>query len=152
MKLSEALVLRADVQKRVLQLRDRLQISAQVQEGERPPEDPQDLLGEVDRLLETLTDLIRRINRTNLIAQLADGRTLTDALAERDVLKLRAGVLNSLADAAAGKTSRYSRTEIKNVATVDVGALRRQIDGIARQYRELDTAIQAANWSTELVD
>ena len=40
MKLSEALVLRADIQKRIEQLRERLKTSALVQEGERPPEDP----------------------------------------------------------------------------------------------------------------
>ena len=44
MKLAEALVLRADVQKRIEQLRNRLRQSALVQEGETPPENPQELL------------------------------------------------------------------------------------------------------------
>jgi hypothetical protein len=153
MKLSEALVLRADIQKRIEQLRERLKTSALVQEGERPPEDPQELLAELDRLLDELAGLIARINRTNLGARLLDGSaTLTDALAQRDVLKLRHSVLQSVADAAVQPINRYSRTEIRSVPTVDVGALRRQVDEIALRYRTLDTAIQAANWATELLD
>jgi len=151
-KLSEALVLRADMQKRVEQLRERLRTSALVQEGEQPPEDPRELLAELDRLFEQLTDLIPRINRTNLSATLEGGLTLTDALARRDILTLRGGVLKSTADAAANTVGRYSRTEIRQVATIDVGALRRQIDRLAQERRELDTAIQAANWTTELLD
>jgi len=37
MKLAEALVLRADVQKRIAQMRERLRQSGLVQEGEQPP-------------------------------------------------------------------------------------------------------------------
>lgn len=47
MKLAEALVLRADVQNRTQQVRGRLRLSALVQEGEPPPEDPQALLAEL---------------------------------------------------------------------------------------------------------
>jgi len=152
MKLSEALVLRADMQKRIEQLRERLRTSALVQEGEQPPEDPQELLAELDRLFEQLTVLIPRINRTNLRATLEGGLTLTDALARRDILTLRGSVLKSTADAAANTVGRYSRTEIRQVATIDIGALRRQVDRLAQERRELDTAIQAANWTTELLD
>jgi len=152
MKLSEALALRADTQKRIMQLRERLRASALVQEGEAPPEDPQELLVELDRLLGQLKDLVGRINRSNLAARLPDGTSLTDALAERDTLALRAGILEALAEAATNRVSRYSRTEIRMVPTVDVGAVRRQADVAAREHRELDTAIQGANWSTELLD
>jgi hypothetical protein len=152
MKLAEALVLRADMQKRVEQLRERLRMSALVQEGERPPEDPQALLAELERLLGDLAALVGRINRTNLATGIAGGVTLTDALAQRDVLDLHYGILKGLADTASNRIDRYSRTEIKRVATVDVSALRRQIDTLAQQRRELDTAIQAANWATDLVE
>src|SRR5690242_16804768 len=105
MKLAEALVLRADVQKRVEDLRGRLRQSALVQEGEKPPEDPQDLLAELGRLLGQLVGLIERINRTNLQTRLSDGRSLTQALAERDVIALHQGVLQNVADAAAAKVN-----------------------------------------------
>ena len=48
MKLAEALILRADLQKRLEQLRQRLILNAQVQEGEQPAEDPESLLRELD--------------------------------------------------------------------------------------------------------
>ena len=149
MKLSEALALRADTQKRIMQLRERLRASALVQEGEAPPEDPQELLAELDRLLGQFRDLVGRINRSNLAARLPDGTSLTDALAERDTLALRAGILEAVAEAATNRVNRYSRTEIRMVPTVDVGAVRRQADAVARERRELDTAIQQINWSTE---
>ena len=152
MKLSEALALRADTQKRIMQLRERLRASALVQEGEAPPEDPQELLAELDRLLGQLRDLVGRINRTNLAARLPNGTSLTDALAERDTLALRHSILEALAEAATNRVNRYSRTEIRMVPTVDVGAVRRQADAVARERRELDTAIQGINWSTELLD
>lgn len=152
MKLSEALVLRADARTRIEQLRARLKASVLVQEGEQPAEDPQTLLAEVDRLLTSMGALIAAINRTNLSTLLATGDTLTDALARRDVLKLRQDVLRGVADHASGRVDRYSRTEIRSVPTIDVGAVRRQVDALAQQYRELDTAIQAANWTTELLE
>jgi ABC-type siderophore export system fused ATPase/permease subunit len=150
MKLAEALVLRADLQRRVGQVRERLNMSALVQEGDQPPEQPQALLGELDEMLAQLNRLIVQINQTNVRTRIDDGETLTEALAQRDVLDLRLGVLKQVADTAAQRIDRYGRSEIKRVATVDVGALRRDIDQIARQRRELDTAIQATNWTTEL--
>ena len=152
MKLSEALALRADTQKRIMQLRERLRASALVQEGEAPPEDPQELLAELDRLLGQLRDLVGRINRSNLAARLPNGTSLTEALAERDTLALRHSILEAVAEAATNRVNRYSRTEIRMVPTVDVGAVRRQADAVARERRELDTAIQGVNWSTELLD
>src|SRR5947209_17795737 len=89
MKLAEALVLHADVQKRIAQLRERLRQSALVQEGEQPPENPEQLLIEMDQLLNQLGDLIIRINRTNIQTRFSTDETLTDALARRDVLSMR---------------------------------------------------------------
>jgi hypothetical protein len=152
MKLAEALVLRADVQRRVEQLRSRLRQSALVQEGETPPEDPQALLTELDALLAQLVDLIARINRTNMQTALPDGTILTDALARRDVLTLRHGIIDGLADTAATRTDRYGRSEIRKVATVNVAELRQQLADLARQRRELDTTIQALNWVADLVE
>jgi hypothetical protein len=152
MKLAEALVLRADIQKRIEELRGRLKESALIQEGEKPPEDPQELLAELDRLLNQLAGLIARINRANLQTSLPGGPTLTEALAQRDVIALRQSVLESLAEAATGRLNRYSRTEIRQVATVDVAAVRKQVDQLAQRRRELDTAIQATNWATDLIE
>jgi hypothetical protein len=149
-KLSEALVLRADTQKRIQRLGQRLDLTARVQEGEAPPEDPQALLAELERLLEQLRDLITRINQTNARATLESGETLTAALARRDVLSLQYRVLQNFAKQASETTERYTHTEIRIRATVDVAALRQRLDSIAQQHRDLDMAIQAANWASEL--
>jgi hypothetical protein len=153
MKLAEALANRADLQRRVEQMRGRLQRSALVQEGESPPEDPHELLGEVERIVSELEGYVRRINRTNLSATLSDGETtLTDALARRDALALRYGNLKTLVGAASDRLPRYGRAEIRILPAVEVGPLRRRMDELARERRELDTDIQQANWATDLVE
>ena len=65
MKLAEALILRADCQKRIAQLKSRLLTNAKVQEGDAPAETPQELIAELERVSAELLDLIKRINRTN---------------------------------------------------------------------------------------
>jgi hypothetical protein len=152
MKLAEALALRADAQKRLAQLRQRLIASARHQEGERPAEDPTALLAEAERIADELESLIRRINRSNLATALEDGTTLTEALAERDVLALRRQVYADLANAASVRQDRYSRSEVKFVSAVEVPEIQRRVDELSKRYRELDTRIQAANWSTDLVE
>lgn len=152
MKLAEALVLRADAQKRIQQLRERLTRSAKVQEGEQPPENPQDLLAELDGVLAQYRALIQQINRTNAQTPFRGGQTLTDALAERDTLALERGVLHLVIETAAGQNFRYGRSEIKYVSTVDVAALQKRVDDLARRYRELDTAIQQMNWNVDLIE
>ena len=92
MKLAEALIKRADSQKRIEQLRQRLVRSAKVQEGETPPEQPQALIAELDATVNELTDLIKRINKTNSLTTLEEGMTLSDALAQRDTLLLKRSV------------------------------------------------------------
>jgi len=68
MKIAEALALRADTQKRLEQLKQRLVKNARIQEGDRPEEDPVELQSEFERLAQELTLLIQRINRTNAVA------------------------------------------------------------------------------------
>jgi hypothetical protein len=151
MKLAEALILRADYQKRIAQLQQRLIRSAKVQEGEQPPETPQDLLAELESTATDLTRLIQQINRTNSTVSFQD-QPLSNALAERDVLKLRRSAYDSLINAAAIRQERYMRSELRMVSTVDVAELQRQVDRLSRDYRELDAQIQATNWATDLIE
>jgi len=152
MKLAEALILRADCQKRIGQLKSRLQTNAKVQEGDVPAEAPQDLIAELVRVSAELLNLIRRINRTNSTTEFAGTLTISDALAERDVLTLQRAVYVELAQEASISHARYSRSEVKYIATVDVAEIQKRTDEFAKQYRELDTRIQELNWQTELVD
>jgi hypothetical protein len=151
MKLAEALILRADYQKKVQQLRQRLVKVARIQEGEVPPEDPHILMSELEEVATELTRLIQKINLTNSQTELVENMTIAEALAQRDILSLKRNVYQSLLDAAAQPYNRYSRSEIKYFTTIDVGEIQQKIDGISREYRELDTLIQAANWNRELI-
>ncbi|MBI2969403.1 MAG: DIP1984 family protein [Gammaproteobacteria bacterium] len=150
MKLAEALVQRADRRRRLDQLKERLGLNAQVQEDESPSEDPNALLGEYDRIAEELGRLIGRINRTNTETRFDGNRTLTDALAERDILHLRHGAYRHLAKEATVRMERYGRSEIPYRSAVDVTAVQKEADRIATRYRELDAAIQRLNWEADL--
>ena len=150
MKLAEALILRADCKKRLEQLKARTIRNAKVQEGDRPAEEPEALLAEVERVARELADLIKRINRTNSATAFADGQSLSDALAERDVVALRHRLYRELAEAASISQDRYSRSEVKYVSAVSVADAQKQADDLAREYRSLDARIQELNWQAEL--
>ncbi len=149
MKLAEALILRADYQKRFAQLKSRLLANAKVQEGDRAAEDPRDLSAELEKVAEQLADMIKRINKTNSATVFAGG-TISDALADRDVLALRRAAYAELAQDAAITQDRYTRSEVKYVRTIDVVEIQKHADELAKNYRELDARIQEFNWQTEL--
>ena len=76
MKLAEALALRAEANRRIEQLRGRIVANARYQKGEEPSEDASARLG---------------------------AGTITDAIARRDVLKIRHSLITAAADAAAAR-------------------------------------------------
>jgi hypothetical protein len=151
MKLAEALSIRKDLQTRSNDLKTRLVNNVKIQEGDEPAEDPKDLLKELDSCLKQLEEYIYRINVTNMRTMSGD-KTLTQLMAERDVLTRRVGVMQEVFRQASTATSeRYSRSEIKYVTTIDVKALRKQIDKLSAQLRQLDIEIQSINFSTVLL-
>ncbi len=147
MKLAEALIQRADYQKRIAQLQNRIVHNTRVQEGDEPAEDPNLLLAEMERIAAGLVDLIQRINRTNSATLLdAEALTIADAIAERDNLRLRHGIYTAAANAAVIRQDRYSKSEVRFQSTVDVAEMQQTADDLAQAYRQLDTRIQEANW------
>lgn len=150
MKLAEALQLRSDLQKRMEQLSSRLCQNATVQEGDRPAEDPAALLAEYETCAVELEGLIARVNRTNSETRTAGG-TLTELLARRDCLKMRARTYQDFLTAASSLTHRGLRTEIRVLSAVSVPEYRKKADALARELREVDNAIQSANWLTDLL-
>lgn len=152
MKLAEALTARADLQRRIEQLRSRITANARYQEGEEPAEDAAALIDEALTALAQLRELIRRINRTNSRLDLGADGTMTDALAARDVLRLQHSVLSDAAAAASGSTGmfRQMRSELRQLAALPVAQLRAQADAVALELRQLDNRIQQANWTSEL--
>ncbi|MFE7135222.1 DIP1984 family protein [Streptomyces sp. NPDC057638] len=156
MKLAEALAERADATRRVERLRARVVDNARFQEGETPAEDAGRLLAEADEVLDTLERVIRRINKTNAATDMGTDGTLTDALARRDVLRLRHAVITAAADAAAGTGERgygrQLRSELMVLAALPVARLRERADVLAREIREIDVRIQRRNWEVDLLD
>jgi hypothetical protein len=152
MRLAEALAARADLQRRIEQLRARIAANARYQEGEDPAENAVALLAEADAALDELRELIRRINATNTRVTVGEG-TMTDALATRDVLRMRHSLLTNAAEAASGSGQaflRQMRSELRQFSALPVGELRTRADEVARELRELDSSIQQANWGNDL--
>jgi len=152
MKLAEALILRAEQQRRLKQLQTRMVKNARVQEGDTPAEDPNVLLAEFNTISATLVSLIQRINRTNSNTAVEGYGTIADAIAERDGLRWRAASYRELADGATITQSAFGRNEIKFRSTVSVANLQKQADDLSQRHRELDATIQALNWSTDLLE
>jgi hypothetical protein len=74
---------------------------------------------------------------------MGDVRTVTDALAERDVLRLRYSMLQVSAEADSGRHEhvvfmRATRSELKYIRALDVMGLRQLASDVARQARGLD--------------
>lgn len=128
----------------------RLINNALVQEGEKPAEDPAELLEELDRCIVRSEELMTRINLTNA-GVVVDGKCVTALLARRDCLKMKLSVWRDAVNNASQTARRASRTEIRIRSAVDVPALQKKIDDASRQLRETDNRIQAANWLNDLI-
>lgn len=149
MKLAQALNDRADLNRRIAQLRERLMDNAKVQEGAEPDEDPNELLEELERDCSQLMELMERINRTN-VQTIRDGKSLAQRLAQRDVLTLKLSILRDFLKESSQKCDRFTHTEIRVFSTVPVAEKQKQVDQLSKSLRELDNEIQGLNWTTEL--
>lgn len=151
MKIAEALILRADIQKRISQLKTRLNNNAKVQENEEPAENPEFLLTELDDLISQLNDLIIKINRTNTLSKI-DGISLVELIAKKNTLSQKTGILREFIEIASQKINLYSSTEIKVFSTINVPAQQKQLDKLSKEIRETDTKLQQANWTIDLIE
>lgn len=149
MKLAEALSIRADLQRRINQLRMRLKDSSKVQEGDLPAEQLTDLFQELDACLVQWEDMVFRINQTN-IKTLYEGKSITRMIARKDRLAQRVAINQELLKHVM-ETERYGRNEIRYVRQVDVTALRKETDCFAKELRELDLKLQELNWAVDLL-
>ena len=151
MKLAEALILRADIKRRIEQLRQRLIRNAKVQDGEKPAEDPEAILVQLEAISQEFVTLIQRINRTNSATEMEKGVSIADAIASRDILVLKHSIYRDLAQAATVTQDIRTKSEVKFRGSVKVSEMQAQADKIAKEHRELDTRIQEMNWKTELL-
>lgn len=153
MKLAEALLERKSLKQKMEELKKRAYQNAQVQEGDKPIEEPIELLKDLETVVVKFTKIVTQINLTNNQTILSQAKSISmmEALTKRDMLKYNHFVYSNLADKAAAVSDRYSQREIKMIPTVKVGELRKKADSFAQQARQLDAIIQEANWTTELI-
>ena len=150
MKLAEALLLRADIQKKLASLRERIVANALTQEGSAPLLDPNAMLLEAAGVIDELESLVAAINIANLRNTLPDGRSLTAAIARRDSLMQQHGLIAAAIAATQKEPARYSTREIKWISVVNVKSLQKQLEDISKQLRELNARIQETNWKVDL--
>ena len=157
MKLAEALQERADLNNRIAQLRVRISNNALVQEGEKTPENPDDLIRQLNTALQQLTNLITRINLTNSVTMVNESsltgektKSLTELIAERDMLKVKLEVFRDIVNTASATVYRARGTEIKVLPAISVQKIQKEVDQISKQLRLVDNKIQETNWLTEL--
>lgn len=150
MKLAEALILRSDIQKKIASLRHRISNNSLVQEDCEPQEHPHSLMKESFQCMKELRVLVERINDTNAVTKLADGKTLNQAIAKREELGQQHSLLQTAIACSTKEPDRYSRTEIKWVTIMDAAELQKQSDDLSKQIRELNFIIQEKNWNTNL--
>jgi len=152
MKLAEALMERKDIKTRMEALKKRLYANAKVEEGGAPAEPPGPLLAELLREVDAFEQIVARIDRTNAAAHFDDGQSLVLALIRKDMLRYRHLVMTNVADHAVAAPGRYSARELRSVPAIDVAAMRREADRVAREARVLDARVQRLNWETVLLD
>jgi hypothetical protein len=150
MKLSEALLLRSEYQKKIENLQSRILANVKVQEGDKPLEDPSSLIKEAMDLNTELGTLIVKINARNNAAKLPDGQTISEAIVKRDTLIKQRNILSAVASKAHEKDFRLTHAEVKMKFAVSLEDVQKQIDDLSKKFREIDTQIQSVNWTTEL--
>lgn len=154
MKLSEALIEKSHLNKKIAELKEHLVLNSKIQEGDSVTEAMDSIFAELGGVHNQLLQLTKNISTTNYETKFTvDGveKTLSDALIEKDILDKKIAILKHVQDNCNIKANRYSRTEIKYVVTFDVNILRNQIENLTKQKRKLDIEIQSMNWKTDLI-
>ena len=111
MKLAEALQERAELNRTILQLKERLDNNVLVQEGEQPAEPPERLKQELDAAIQRLEYLMARINHTNC-QTCVEGKSLTELIARKDALSLKLRVYKELVYSASQTAYRARNSDI----------------------------------------
>ena len=139
MKLALALSERADLQEKIGDLAARLNKNAKVQEGEKPTEDPNALIRELDSCYERLVTMCGDVS-------------LVELLAKRECLLGKIQKMKSFLLKSSDLIDRYyTKSEVRIYSTVPVAELQEKLDALCKEYRTLDDKIQELNWTTELI-
>lgn len=152
MKLAEALILRADLQKELMGLKNRIKQNLLFQEDEEPSENPYTLYDEILLKIDEIEKLVLKINKTNSNYIISNNESISDLIVKREMLGKKINILREIAEEATVKVNRYSQTEIKIFSAMKVDELQREINKYSKIYRELDTKLQGLNWTIDLME
>lgn len=148
MKLAEALLLRADLMKKIEHLQNRIRPVLIVSDDRLPQEDPDKLLAQLRKTIQDLESIVIRINKTNNVTKVEGEGFLMEALAKRDSLKMLSEKLRNIRYAA--QINNSGENNLKT--TINIKKLQAEMDQTGRSFREIDSKIQEINWQTELKD
>ncbi len=151
MKLAAALQERADLNKKIADLRSRIEQVILVQEGEKPAEDPAKLITELEACINRLEHLMVAINRTNS-QTVVDGQSLTEIIAKRDAIQMKIGAYRDFAHEAITNTRRARNSEIKVIPVLKATDLQKKLDAYSKELRETDNLLQEKNWIFDLIE
>jgi hypothetical protein len=151
MKLAAALQERADLNKKIADLRSRIEQVILVQEGEKPAEDPAKLITELEACINRLEHLMVAINRTNS-QTVVDGQSLTEIIAKRDAIQMKIGAYRDFAHEAITNTRRARNSEIKVIPVLKATDLQKKLDAYSKELRETDNLLQEKNWTFDLIE
>lgn len=151
LKLAEALLLRGDYQNKMEQIKERISSNVLIQEGDKPNENPIELIREYEGILKEYEKLVIRINNTNNLTKFNEEISLSEALVKRDVLSKKSRIYKNAVEDASIRQERYTRSEVKYISTINIKEYQNKIDEISKEYRILDTKIQGLNWTIDLI-
>lgn len=150
MKLAEALAERAQLQRNLEEIKNRLCASVRFRQGEDRLEDPVALLDTLDRTTGSLRDLLARINRTNLGVTTDNGQSLTDLIASRDAALSRFKVCKAAWEKLSGEDRTYYSEAPVMQRAVTPAVLRERMDQAGAEWHRLNRTIQRLNWQADL--
>lgn len=124
MKLAEALLLRADLMKKIEHLQNRIRPVLIVSDDRLPQENPDKLLAQLRKAIQDLESIIIRINKTNNETKVEGVGLLMEALAKRDSLKLLSEKLRNVRSSA----QIYNNGDQNLKTTISIKNLQIEID------------------------
>lgn len=161
MKLGEALNHRKYLFGLIAQLTAKLAASVTVVQGAvvQPSDDKaEDLKFALDSTLSEHSALVVSINETNNVTALSEGGlTIMQAIAHRDFLKVAIAQYQTVFKSIRPRVERslYTQQPEPTVFVVadgiDAVAIKAQLNQYQAEYRRLDTQLQAANWTVDLI-
>jgi hypothetical protein len=156
LKLAEALIERAALQRQNRSIVRHIDENVRLPEDEEPAVLVENLIEQYEANMLRLSDLIKRINTTNCMTEM-DGGTITDAIARRDCLNSQINAYNGIY-ATVTSHEQHGRSgfggsdpRVKYIRHLDSKKLKDRIDHLSQEFRLLDTALQGMNWTVELL-